>query len=139
MDNNQEIEYESECDDELSVNQDTCKDNVDASDVAKVLALLKTNELTAQLLIDGNKCFNLSVDDESLICGSSVNKKKYGKSKEGVENHFFETIEQYGNAESKKLHTRSPPSPGMLLNVNFKQYYVVQGTNKNILFLANAC
>jgi hypothetical protein len=87
------IEYESECEEELENGIDQSEGEVEGNDVSESLPPLKIEELAAQLVIDGNKCFNLSADDERLIVGSSVNKKKYGKSKEGVERRFFETIE----------------------------------------------
>jgi hypothetical protein len=111
-------EYESECEEEPSVNHDACNEEADATDVPEVLAPLQIDDLADQLLIDGNKCFNLSVDDEQFICGLSVNRKKYNKSKEGVEKRFFETIEQYGNAELKKLLTMKVLS-GMLPKCQF--------------------
>jgi hypothetical protein len=79
------IEYESEFEEESDNAIDQSEAEVEVNDVSESLPPLKIEELAAQLLIDGNKCFNLTADDERLILGSSVNKKKYGKSKEGVE------------------------------------------------------
>ncbi len=81
--------------------------------------------MAAQLLVDGNKCFNLSADDERLIVGLSCNKKKYGKSKEGIEKRFFETLEQYGNKEIKSLLTVATPDVGMLPERHF--YTLLRG------------
>jgi hypothetical protein len=119
------IEYESEFEEELDNAIDQSVPEVEENDVSESLPPLKIEDLAAQLLIDGNKCFNLSADDERLILGSSVNKKKYGKSKEGVEKRFFETIEQYGNAELKQLLTVCTPGVGMLPERRF--YTLLRG------------
>jgi hypothetical protein len=114
MEDDSPIEYESEVEEDVGISEDpTVEDNA-ANEVTVSLPPLRIEELAAQLLLDGNKCFNLTVEDERLIVGLSCNKKKYGKSKEGIEKRFFETLEQYGNEEIKSLLTVATPDVGML-------------------------
>jgi hypothetical protein len=108
------IDYESKEDTTSMLNDVNKEDKEDVNDTFESDVPLKINDLAAQLLSEGNKCFNLSKEEERMIAGSSVNRKKYGKSKEGVETRFFETIEHYGSAELKKLLTMGTPGPGML-------------------------
>jgi hypothetical protein len=107
------IDYESE--EEFPLDKGTImEDYDDINDCCESVPQLKIEDLAANLLSEGNKCFNISKEEEMMILGSSVNKKKYGKRKEGVETRFFETIEQYGNSELKNLLTVGTPAPGML-------------------------
>jgi hypothetical protein len=62
-------------------------------------------EMAAALAMDSNATFNLSKEGEDLIKGSTVNTKRYGKTKKGVEMRFFDTIEQYGGPQLQKLLT----------------------------------
>ncbi len=59
--------------------------------------------LAGLLLQDNNTAFNFSTEEEKLITESSVNTLDYGKSKEGIKKHFFDTVEQYGGEDLKKL------------------------------------
>jgi hypothetical protein len=60
-------------------------------------------DMAAALIEDNNISFNLSTEEESLIKDSTVNTKRYEKSKSGIEERFFETIETYGGPQLLKL------------------------------------
>jgi hypothetical protein len=59
----------------------------------------------AAFLINNNNdtLINFSTEEDSIIKGSCVNTVHYKKSKVGVENRFFDTIEQFGGKEMKPL------------------------------------
>jgi len=59
--------------------------------------------LAAFLINNNNDTFNFSMEEDSIIKGSCVNTVRYKKSKVGVENRFFDTIEQFGGKEMKPL------------------------------------
>jgi hypothetical protein len=64
---------------------------VNLSDMAKIL------------VEDTSNTFNLSDAEQQLVSNSTVNTKKYEKTKNGVEQRFFDTIEKYGNETLKQL------------------------------------
>jgi hypothetical protein len=45
----------------------------------------------------------LSKEEHQLVMSSSVNTKKYEKSKRGVEQRFFDTIDKFGGEHLQKL------------------------------------
>ena len=59
--------------------------------------------LAAFLINSNNDTFNFTTEEDSIIKGSCVNTVRYKKSKVGVENRFFDMIEQLGGKEMKPL------------------------------------
>ncbi len=60
-------------------------------------------DMAKELLDDTSNIFNLSTTVQDLINYSTVNTKKYEKTRTVVEQRLFDTIEKYGNNTLKKL------------------------------------
>jgi hypothetical protein len=73
------------------------------TDEAAASSGLSIVDLAASLIQDMNGNFNLSKEEEELIQGSTVNTKRYERSKWGVEDRFFETIEKHGDPQLQPL------------------------------------
>ena len=59
--------------------------------------------LAGKLIAEENCNFNFNTEKEALIKNSCVNAFRYGKSKQGLENIFFDTIKMYGGPELQPL------------------------------------
>ncbi|MFY7882254.1 MAG: hypothetical protein ACOVR6_08160 [Fimbriimonas sp.] len=105
-DESSDFEQIASVDSDEEQNCDTSNDAEDDVDVGVESNPVENFDYTALaglLLQDNNTTFNFSTEEEKLIKESSVNTFRYGKSKEGIEKRFFDTIEQYGGDDLKKL------------------------------------
>ncbi len=88
--------YPDETDNETSSIATMPEDEVVPSTISCV-------NLAASLLDNNNIAFNLTKEEEELIQGSTVNTKRYEKTRYGIEERFFKTIEKHGGPQLQKL------------------------------------
>jgi hypothetical protein len=83
--------------------EDSTGYNEEENSVNDTVKSFNYTDLAMSLLSSGNEKFNLSKEEENLIQDSTVNTKKYGRTKLGIETRFFDTIQQYGGPELQPL------------------------------------
>jgi hypothetical protein len=100
-------EYSSSDEASSKFPDDTDNETSSVATIPNVEEINPTNisvvDLAASLLDDKNGTFNLSKKEEDLIQGSTVNTKRYEKTKWGVEDRFFETIQNHGGPQLNQL------------------------------------
>jgi hypothetical protein len=86
---------------------------------------ISITDMAALLINENIENFKFSKEEEDLIKDSTVNTKRYEKTKYGIEERFFETIEKYGGPHLQVLLPTITANKGTERDRTF--YFVLRG------------